>query len=140
MARLIGAPPGYVGYEEGGQLTEAVRRKPYCVILFDEVEKAHQGVLDILPQILEEGRLTLKLTARAKSFLANEDYDPVYGARPLRRAVQKYVMDPLARRLLDGTLTPGQTVTVDHRPTAPGDGRHPHADRNGAAQLSFTAS
>ena len=204
VARLIGAPPGYVGYEEGGQLTEAVRRKPYCVILFDEIEKAHQDVLNVLLQILDDGRLTdghgravsftnavilmtsnvgsqliqelagkssermrtevlvvlrkqfrpeflnriddivifnqlspqdldrivelqvaraqarlverrvsLKLTARAKSFLAKEGYDPVYGARPLRRAVQRYVMDPLAKRLLEGSVIPGQTVTVD---------------------------
>ncbi|PIQ84174.1 MAG: ATP-dependent chaperone ClpB [Candidatus Omnitrophica bacterium CG11_big_fil_rev_8_21_14_0_20_63_9] len=222
VSRLIGAPPGYVGYDEGGQLTEAVRRKPYCVILLDEVEKAHQDVLNVLLQLLDDGRLTdghgrvvsfkntvvimtsnvgshliqdeaaienpeamrrpfdsaqdgvlseaevrreitallrkqfrpeflnriddivifnrltskeldrivdlqvaraqsrladrrvqLKLTARAKSFLAKEGFDPVYGARPLRRAVQKYVMDPLAMRLLDGSLKPGQTVTVD---------------------------
>jgi ATP-dependent Clp protease ATP-binding subunit ClpB len=203
VARLIGAPPGYVGYEEGGQLTETVRRKPYCVILLDEVEKAHQDVLNVLLQLLDDGRLTdgqgrvvsfrntvvimtsnvgsqyfstqhtadstqrsnimdevreafrpeflnrideivifnrlspkdlerivelqvaraqarladrqisLALTARAKAFLAKEGYDPVYGARPLRRAVQKHLMDPLAIRLLDGSLTSGQTVTVD---------------------------
>ena len=205
VARLIGAPPGYVGYDEGGQLTEAVRRKPYCVILLDEVEKAHQDVLNVLLQILDDGRLTdghgrpvsfknavvimtsnigshlmqdeaaienpetmrrdvtallrkqfrpeflnriddivifnrlapadlnrivdlqvaraqtrladrrvmLKLTARAKAFLAKEGFDPVYGARPLRRAVQKHVMDPLALRLLDGSVQSGQTVTVD---------------------------
>jgi len=204
VARLIGAPPGYVGYEEGGQLTEAVRRKPYCVILFDEVEKAHQEVLDILLQLLDDGRLTdghgrvvsfkntviimtsnvasqllsahataltpqqreqivealratfrpeflnriddvvifnrlsaqdlqrivdlqvaraqarladrrltLQLTPRAKAFLAQAGYDPVYGARPLRRAIQKHLMDPLARRLLEGSLRSGQTVTVD---------------------------
>ena len=213
VARLIGAPPGYVGYEEGGQLTEAVRRKPYCVILFDEVEKAHSDVLDILLQLLDDGRLTdgqgrvvnfkntvmimtsnvgnefftsheprvtshekdqileflrrqfrpeflnriddivvfnrltpkdlgriveiqlsrsqqrltdrqihLVLTDRAKSFLAEQGYDPVYGARLLRRAVQKYLMDPLAMRLLDGSLKSGQTVTVD---------------TNGASELSF---
>ena len=204
VSRLIGAPPGYVGYEEGGQLTEAVRRKPYCVILFDEVEKAHQEVLNVLLQLLDDGRLTdgqgrkvdfkntvvimtsnagshlfseeqagkenrrrtdvmeivrrtfrpellnriddivvfshlstadlnrivelqvaraqarlsdrhitLKLTARAKNFLVKEGYDPAYGARPLRRVVQRFVVDPLAMRLLEGTLTPGQTVTVD---------------------------
>jgi ATP-dependent Clp protease ATP-binding subunit ClpB len=204
VARLIGAPPGYVGHEEGGQLTEAVRRKPYCVILLDEIEKAHPDVLNVLLQVLDDGRLTdgqgrvvsfknavivmtsnvgsqliqelaethaehlqgevtnvlrkqfrpeflnriddivifnrlaakeldrivelqvaraqqrlkdrhvtLKLTEKAKAFLAKEGYDPVYGARPLRRAVQKHLMDPLAMRLLDGTLKSGQTVIVD---------------------------
>ncbi|MBI3996695.1 MAG: ATP-dependent chaperone ClpB [Candidatus Omnitrophica bacterium] len=208
VSRLMGAPPGYVGYEEGGQLTEAVRRKPYCVILFDEVEKAHQDVLNALLQLLDDGRLTdgqgrvvsfkntvvimtsnvgsqvfstqptadstqqkeavldvlrksfrpeflnriddivmfnrltpkdldrivelqvaraqsrlterhvtLKLTNRAKAFLAKEGFDPVYGARPLRRAVQKFLMDPLALQLLDGTLKAGQTVTVDQNGT-----------------------
>jgi ATP-dependent Clp protease ATP-binding subunit ClpB len=205
VARLIGAPPGYVGYDEGGQLTEAVRRRPYAVILFDEVEKAHQDVVNVLLQLLDDGRLTdghgrvvsfsnavvimtsnvgsqliqeltgkpiermrnevmgvlrqqfrpeflnriddivifnqlseqdldrivglqaakaqtrladrrvtLTLTPRAKSFLAKEGFDPVYGARPLRRAIQKYLMDPLALKLLDGTLKPGQAVTVDY--------------------------
>ena len=214
--RLIGAPPGYVGYEEGGQLTEAVRRRPYCVVLFDETEKAHSGVLNVLLQLLDDGRLTdgqgrvvsfkntvilmtsnvgsqliqemaaqkpdamhrevmallrqhfrpeflnriddivifnrltpndlsrivelqvdraqsrladrhvtLKLTDRAKSFLATEGYDPVYGARPLRRAVQKYLMDPLALQLLEGSLKPGQTVKVD---------------RNGIDGLSFSGA
>jgi len=205
VSRLIGAPPGYVGHEEGGQLTEAVRRKPYCVILLDEIEKAHQDVLNVLLQLLDDGRLTdgrgravsfknavvimtsnvgsqllqdaqgrerpeslrrqltellrkqfkpeflnriddiiffnalspaslnrivelqiarsqarladrqvtLKLTGRAKAFLAQEGFDPVYGARPLRRAVQKYVMNPLAMRLLEGAVRPGQTITVD---------------------------
>jgi ATP-dependent Clp protease ATP-binding subunit ClpB len=205
VARLIGAPPGYVGYEEGGQLTEAVRRRPYSVVLFDEVEKAHPQVLNALLQLLDDGRLTdgqgrvvnfrntivimtsnvgshllqeeaaienparlrqqltellrqqfkpeflnriddivffnrlspevlhrivelqvaraqarladrqvtLKLTDRAKAFLAREGFDPVYGARPLRRVVQKHLMDPLAMRLLEGTLKTGQTVTVD---------------------------
>ena len=215
VARLMGAPPGYVGYEEGGQLTETVRRKPYCVILLDEVEKAHQDVLNVLLQLLDDGRLTdgqgrvvsfrntvvimtsnvgsqlfqqsaissqqsaqdpqqrrdiletvrgafrpeflnrvdeivifnrlspkdlerivelqlaraqarlagrqvrLALTARAKAFLAKQGYDPVYGARPLRRAVQKHLMDPLAMRLLDGTVTSGQTVTVDSNGSDP---------------------
>ena len=209
VSRLLGAPPGYVGYEEGGQLTEAVRRKPYCVILLDEIEKAHQDVLNVLLQLLDDGRLTdrqgrvvsfkntivimtsnvgsqliqeessienpealrrelmallrktfrpeflnriddivlfnrlspevlnrivevqvakaqgrladrhvtLKLTNRAKSFLAKEGFDLVYGARPLRRAVQKYLMDPLAMRLLDGSVKSGQTVTVDQNGT-----------------------
>jgi len=203
VARLLGAPPGYVGFEEGGQLTEAVRRKPYCVILFDEVEKANQDVLNVLLQVLDDGRLTdgqgrvvnfrntviimtsnigshliqelsddpdrmrcevsellrkqfrpeflnriddiiifnqlsaqdlsrivelqirraqarltdrhvtLDVSQRAKAFLANKGYDPVYGARPLRRAIQQYLMDPLAKRLLDGSIAPGQTVRVD---------------------------
>lgn len=217
VSRLLGAPPGYVGHDEGGQLTEAVRRKPYCVILFDEAEKAHPNVLNVLLQLLDDGRLTdgqgrvvnfkntvaimtsnigshviqeeralenpewmrqevtallrkqfrpellnriddvvifnrlspkvldcivelqvaraqarladrrvsLALTPRAKSFLAKAGYDPVYGARPLRRAVQKYLIDPLARRLLDGSLASGQTVTVDG---------------NGADGLVFTAN
>jgi ATP-dependent Clp protease ATP-binding subunit ClpB len=216
VSRLIGSPPGYVGYDEGGQLTEAVRRKPYCVILFDEVEKAHQDVLNILLQLLDDGRLTdghgrvvsfknvvvimtsnigsqliqeladapssdmrrqatqlvrqqfrpeflnriddvvifnrlshqdldqivelqvgraqarladrnvsLKLTDRAKTFLAKAGFDPIYGARPLRRAVQRYVIDPLATRLLEGSVRPGQTVTVD---------------QNGADSLTFNGS
>ncbi|MBI3320825.1 MAG: ATP-dependent chaperone ClpB [Candidatus Omnitrophica bacterium] len=217
VSRLIGAPPGYVGYDEGGQLTEAVRRKPYCVILFDEVEKAHQDVLNVLLQLLDDGRLTdghghvvsfknavvimtsnvgsqriqeaaaienpeamrrdvtalvrkqfrpeflnrvddvvmfnrlspsdltrivdlqvaraqarladrhvtLTLTDRAKAFLANRGYDPGYGARPLRRVVQQHVMDALARRLLDGSLKPGQHVTVD---------------QNGADGLTFSGA
>ncbi len=205
VARLLGAPPGYVGYEQGGQLTEAVRRRPYSVLLLDEIEKAHADVLNVLLQLLDDGRLTdgqgrvvsfrntvvvmtsnigsqllqderalenpeavrrdlnallrqqfrpeflnriddivfftrlspasltrivelqvtraqqrlaerrvtLKLTDKAKAFLAKEGYDPIFGARPLRRAVQKHLMDPLALRLLEGTLTSGQTITVD---------------------------
>ncbi|MBI3320590.1 MAG: AAA family ATPase, partial [Candidatus Omnitrophica bacterium] len=204
VSRLIGAPPGYVGYEEGGQLTEAVRRKPYCVILFDEIEKAHQDVLNALLQLLDDGRLTdgqgrvvsfkntvvimtsnigshllsdqwsviseqqkeqiletvrktlrpeflnriddvvlfnrlsdedlarivelqvaraqarladrrvtLRVTPKAKAFLSKVGYDPVYGARPLKRAVQKYVIDPLAKRLIDGSLSSGASVKVD---------------------------
>jgi ATP-dependent Clp protease ATP-binding subunit ClpB len=232
VSRLIGAPPGYVGYDEGGQLTEAVRRRPYCVILFDEAEKAHQDVLNVLLQLLDEGRLTdgqgrvvsfkntvvmmtsnvgshliqeesrienpeqmrrelmvllrqqfrpeflnriddivvfnrlspqvlnrivdlqvaraqarltdrhvtLNLTDRAKSFLAKEGYDPVYGARPLRRAVQKYLMDPLAMRLLDGSLKSGQTVTVD-RPTLLRSGYEAaQAGQNGSDGLTFKGS
>ncbi|MBI3323928.1 MAG: ATP-dependent chaperone ClpB [Candidatus Omnitrophica bacterium] len=216
VSRLIGAPPGYVGYEEGGQLTEPVRRKPYCVILFDEVEKAHRDVTNVLLQLLDDGRLTdgqgrtvsfkntvvimtsnvgsemfstqppadsapqrrhvlealraqfrpeflnrideivifnrlgdealarivdlqiakaqgrlaqrrvqLALTPRAKTFLAREGYDPSYGARPLRRTIQRYVIDPLAKRLLEGSIKPGQTVAVD---------------ANGADGLQFNAS
>ncbi|MEP6600823.1 MAG: ATP-dependent chaperone ClpB [Nitrospirota bacterium] len=205
VARLIGAPPGYVGYEEGGQLSEAVRRRPYIVVLFDEIEKAHQDVLNILLQVLDDGRLTdgkgrtvdfknavvimtsnvgsreiqeaaaagdeakmrqramevlrehfrpeflnriddivvfrplspaelgeivdlqvkqlaqrleanhitLALTDRAKQHLAVTGYDPVYGARPLKRLIQREILNPLALKLLDGTVQPGQTVKVD---------------------------
>jgi len=205
VARLIGAPPGYVGYEEGGQLSEAVRRRPYIVVLFDEIEKAHQDVLNILLQVLDDGRLTdgkgrtvdfknavvimtsnvgsreiqeaaaagdetkmrqramevlrehfrpeflnriddivvfrpltpaelgeivdlqvkqlakrleanhitLVLTDRAKQHLALTGYDPVYGARPLKRLIQREILNPLALKLLDGTVQQGQTVKVD---------------------------
>ncbi|HYV47901.1 MAG TPA: AAA family ATPase, partial [Myxococcaceae bacterium] len=183
VARLIGAPPGYVGYDEGGQLTEAVRRRPYSVILFDEIEKAHHDVFNVLLQILDEGRLTdsqgrtvdfkntvlimtsntqdlkgtfrpeflnrvdeivefqalqrsdmnaivdlqvqrlrklleekrlaLELADGAREFLAERGYDPAYGARPLKRAVQKYLQDPLAMKVLSGELVPGETVVVD---------------------------
>jgi len=202
VARLIGAPPGYVGYEEGGYLTETVRRRPYTVILFDEMEKAHADVFNILLQLLDEGRLTdgqgrtvdfknaliimtsnlgsqyiqedlddaeirekigdllkrtfrpeflnrvdetvtfhrlglvqikqivgiqlahlqrrlttrkleLSVTDRAKEYLAREGFDPVYGARPLKRAIQRLVQDPLARRLLDGEFQEGDQVLVD---------------------------
>ncbi len=205
VARLIGAPPGYVGYEEGGQLTEAVRRRPYSVVLFDEIEKAHQDVLNVLLQLLDDGRLTdgkgrtvdfkntviimtsniasreiqeeaasgdetemraralevlrghfrpeflnriddivmfhpltqeqlaaivelqvkqlgrrleehhiqLVLTDEAKEHLALTGYDAVYGARPLKRMIQREILNPLAIKLLDGTLKEGQTVRVD---------------------------
>lgn len=204
VSRLIGAPPGYVGFEEGGQLTEAVRRRPYCVLLLDEIEKAHTDVFNILLQILDDGRLTdgqgrtvdfkntiiimtsnlgsqviqelggrddeemrrrvmeavrihfrpeflnrvdeilifhtlslvqikqiveiqlkrvgkrladrkldLEVTDAAKDFLAKEGYDPVFGARPLRRAIQRVLLDPLARRLLEHEFAEGDTVRVD---------------------------
>ncbi len=207
VSRLIGAPPGYVGYEEGGQLTEAVRRKPYSVVLFDEVEKAHPDVFNVLLQVLDDGRITdsqgrtvdfkntiiiltsnlgseyllggvnadgtvdpqakaqveallrrsfrpeflnrldeivfykpltrenvtkildlqiaglnrrlaqqqitCSLTERAKAFLVDAAYDPQFGARPLRRYVQHTVETMLSRKLLQGDVTPGQTVTVD---------------------------
>jgi ATP-dependent Clp protease ATP-binding subunit ClpB len=188
VARLIGAPPGYVGYEEGGQLTEAVRRRPYSVILLDEIEKAHNEVFDVLLQILDDGRLTdgqgrtvdfrntvlimtsnlrsreqmreffrpeflnridevvefkaltkdqlaeivdlqlerlrarlgergigLELTDDAKQALADAGWDPTYGARPLKRAIQRLVENPLALRLLEGDFTDGDTVRVDAR-------------------------
>jgi ATP-dependent Clp protease ATP-binding subunit ClpB len=186
VARLIGAPPGYVGYEEGGQLTEAVRRRPYSVILLDEIEKAHNEVFDVLLQILDDGRLTdghgrtvdfrntvlimtsnlrsqeqmreffrpeflnrideivefepltkdqlgeivelqlarlrerladrgieLELTDEAKQVIADAGWDPTYGARPLKRALQRMVENPLALRLLEGEFSDGDTVRVD---------------------------
>ena len=188
VARLIGAPPGYVGYEEGGQLTEAVRRRPYSVILLDEIEKAHTEVFDVLLQILDDGRLTdghgrtvdfrntvlimtsnlrsqeqmreffrpeflnrideivefqaltreqlgeivelqltrlrarladrgieLELTDDAKQVVADAGWDPTYGARPLKRALQRMVENPLALRLLEGEFADGDTVRVDAR-------------------------
>jgi ATP-dependent Clp protease ATP-binding subunit ClpB len=204
VSRLVGAPPGYVGYDEGGQLTEAVRRRPYCVLLLDEIEKAHADVFNILLQVLDDGRLTdgqgrtvdfshsiiimtsnigsqyigelgpadqeemrrrvmealrahfrpeflnrvddvvtfaslsrgqigeiveiqlrglrrrlaerhldLSLTQAAKDLIADQGYDPVYGARPLKRALQRRVLDPLATALLRGEFTSGETVLVD---------------------------
>lgn len=204
VARLIGAPPGYVGYEEGGQLTEAVRRRPYSVILFDEIEKAHSEVFNVLLQLLDDGRLTdghgrtvdfkntvvimtsnigsqyirdlgdkdeteirsrvndalrshfrpeflnrideiiifhplgmkqlkeiveiqvrhlerrlsekkigITLTDRANEYLANEGYDPVFGARPLKRVIQRDIQNPLALKLLEGAFKEGDTVEVD---------------------------
>jgi len=201
VARLIGAPPGYVGYEEGGALTEAVRRRPYQVVLFDEVEKAHPDVFNVLLQVLDDGRLTdgqgrtvdfknvliimtsnlgaeylaeggavedvreqvmevvrsrfrpeflnrldeillfhrltreqmdaivdiqmqrlqklladrkiaIHLDPAARTWLADQGYDPVYGARPLKRVIQRNVQDPLAELLLEGEILDGQTVTV----------------------------
>jgi ATP-dependent Clp protease ATP-binding subunit ClpB len=203
VARLVGAPPGYVGYEEGGQLTEAVRRRPYCVVLLDEVEKAHSEVFDVLLQVLDDGRLTdgqgrtvdfrntililtsnlgsqfiadptldeastqeqvmavvratfkpeflnrlddiivfdalttdeltqivdlqvqrlagrlsgrrltLIVTPAAREWLAVTGFDPVYGARPLRRLIQSAIGDKLARELISGEVTDGDTVVVD---------------------------
>jgi ATP-dependent Clp protease ATP-binding subunit ClpB len=172
VARLIGAPPGYVGYDEGGQLTEAVRRRPYSVILLDEIEKAHAEVFDVLLQVLDDGRLTdgqgrtvdfrntvlimtsnvrsidalrdvfrpeflnridevielqlgrlrerlaerrieLELTDAAKEALAEAGWDPAYGARPLKRAIQRLVENPLALRLLEGDFADGDTLRVD---------------------------
>ncbi len=202
VARMIGAPPGYVGYDEGGQLTEAVRRRPYSVVLFDEIEKAHPDVFHVLLQLLDDGRLTdsqgrvvnfkntivimtsnigtaetaentdareakkiilaamrehfrpeflnrideiivfnrlgqeeikkivevqvaqlakrlgerkitLSLSDKAKTVLAQKGYDPIYGARPLKRAVQHLLQDPIALRLLQGELREGQNIKVD---------------------------
>jgi ATP-dependent Clp protease ATP-binding subunit ClpB len=204
VARLIGAPPGYVGYEEGGSLTEAVRRRPYQVILFDEVEKAHPDVFNVLLQVLDDGRLTdgqgrtvdfrntlivltsnlgsdilaaqkegeesgslreavmgvvrgafrpeflnrlddillfrrltrkqmnaivdiqierlkqllserkmtIELDDRARTWLANAGYDPAYGARPLKRVIQRELQNPLASLILEGQIKPGETIHV----------------------------
>ncbi|MGA8580514.1 MAG: AAA family ATPase, partial [Bryobacteraceae bacterium] len=216
---MIGSPPGYVGFEEGGQLTEQVRRRPYSVVLFDEIEKAHSDVFNTLLQILDDGRLTdgqgrtvsfrntvivmtsnvgtgmveknaigfsvhakdtadddtrkrlletlkhqfrpeflnriddiivfntlsrehlskivdiqlrnvarlleerkmtLEVTPAAKDRIISEGFDPQFGARPMRRAIQRLVQDPLALDLLNGAFGPGDTVVVDARPDAPG--------------------
>jgi ATP-dependent Clp protease ATP-binding subunit ClpB len=186
VSRLVGAPPGYVGYDEGGQLTEAVRRRPYSVVLLDEIEKAHPDVFNVLLQILDDGRLTdgqgrtvdfrntvlimtsnvrsaeamrdvfrpeflnrideivefhplskeqiadivglqlgrveerlaerglrLELTDRARDALAEAGWDPTYGARPLKRAIQRQLENPLALRLLEGEFAEGDVVRVD---------------------------
>jgi len=157
VSRLIGAPPGYVGYDEGGQLTEAVRRRPYAVVLLDEIEKAHPEVFNVLLQLLDDGRLTdgqgrtvnfsnvvLIMTSNlpgdpaaffrpeflnrideivrfrslteadiAAAWLARAGYDPTYGARPLKRVIQRRIADPLALALLEGRYGEGDTVHVD---------------------------
>jgi len=207
VSRLIGAPPGYIGYDEGGQLTEAVRRRPYAVVLFDEIEKAHPDVFNVFLQIMDDGRLTdgkgrhvdfkntilimtsnigssylqdlgsrseqqlaeahervmealrnsfkpeflnrvddiiifnplgkeqltkivdlrledlrrlladrkisLELTPAAKELVFTEGYDPNYGARPLKRAIQRLIQDPLALKILDGEVLHGDHVMVD---------------------------
>jgi ATP-dependent Clp protease ATP-binding subunit ClpB len=187
VSRLVGAPPGYVGYDEGGQLTEAVRRRPYAVVLLDEIEKAHPDVFNSLLQVMDDGRLTdgqgrtvsfknvvlimtsnipggragveahfkpefinrlddivefhpltreqigeivelqvakliervrerditVELTDIARTLLGNLGYDPTYGARPLKRVIQKRLVDPLALAILEGRFVPGDTVTVD---------------------------
>jgi ATP-dependent Clp protease ATP-binding subunit ClpB len=208
VARLIGAPPGYIGYEEGGQLTEQVRRRPYAVVLFDEIEKAHPEVFNILLQILDDGRLTdsqgrtvdlrhtviimtsnlggalilersagaewaevetlvlaelrrhfrpeflnriddivvfrplgveelseivdlqlrrverlleerkirLRVTPAAKELIAQEGYDPAFGARPLKRSIQRLLQNPLALRVLEGEFDDGDLIEVDREP------------------------
>lgn len=211
VARLIGAPPGYVGFEEGGQLTEAVRRRPFCVVLFDEIEKAHHDVFNVLLQVLDDGRLTdsqgrtvdfkntvlimtsnigspqileaqqtgasyeqmrevvmgelrqhfrpeflnrvdeavvfhplasnqlvkiveiqlerlkarlaerritLAITAAALAYLGERGYDPIYGARPLKRLIQQELETPLARLLVKGELRDGDTASVDMKDKA----------------------
>jgi ATP-dependent Clp protease ATP-binding subunit ClpB len=203
VSRLIGAPPGYVGYEEGGQLTEAVRRRPYSVVLFDEIEKAHSEVFNVLLQLLDDGRLTdgqgrtvdfrntvvimtsnlgtqlwessstvtreavnrvlqdhfrpeflnrideivvfhslgrehlaeivniqlrrvkhlladkgyhLKVTDSAREYLAEAGYDPTFGARPLKRAIQRELQDPLALKILASEFAEGDTIHVERGP------------------------
>jgi ATP-dependent Clp protease ATP-binding subunit ClpB len=221
VSRMIGAPPGYVGYDEAGQLTEAVRRRPYAVVLFDEIEKAHSEVLNVMLQLLDDGRLTdgkgrtvdfkntvvimtsnlgshyiaesaagdelsegtrrqvlealrqhfrpeflnrideiitfhplsrehlaaivdiqlrglmkrlaerkvmVELTDRAREFLVKEGYDPVYGARPLKRTIQKHVLDPLAMRVLEGAFAEGDRVLVDRVDDGLGFSRVPARD------------
>jgi ATP-dependent Clp protease ATP-binding subunit ClpB len=184
VSRLIGAPPGYVGYDEGGQLTESVRRRPYAVVLLDEIEKAHSDIFDVLLQLLDDGRLTdgqgrtvdftnvvlimtsnlpgdpagffkpefinrvddivrfrqlteedlrrivdlqlatlvkrvadrrihLEVTPEAKDALARDGFDPAFGARPLKRLIQREIGDRVAMALLDGEVVEGDTVTVD---------------------------
>ena len=202
VARLIGAPPGYVGYEEGGQLSEYVRRKPYSVVLFDEIEKAHSDVFNVLLQVLDDGRITdghgrtvdfrntvlimtsnigsqfimdesspeqreakviealrghfrpeflnrvdetiifdrldreeltqivtlqltrvrqrlakqglgLAMSEEAKEFIGNQGYDPVYGARPLKRAIQRHLLDPLSLDVLEGTFQEGDVIVAE---------------------------
>jgi ATP-dependent Clp protease ATP-binding subunit ClpB len=198
VSRLVGAPPGYVGYDEGGQLTEAVRRRPYSVVLFDEIEKAHPDVFNIMLQVLDDGRLTdgqgrtvdfrntviimtsnvgshqiaagaplerimdelrrtfrpeflnrvddivafhqlgrdpldrivdiqidrfrkllrdrdleIELSPEARTFLADKGYDPTYGARPLKRAIMRYMQDPLAKAIIAGLFPAGETILVD---------------------------
>jgi ATP-dependent Clp protease ATP-binding subunit ClpB len=215
VSRLIGAPPGYVGYDEGGQLTEAVRRRPYSVVLFDEIEKAHRDVFNTLLQLLDDGRLTdgqgrtvdfknvivimtsnigshrileyrgafdgeeyrrmkdsvlselrndfrpeflnrldeiivfhalseeqlkeiveiqlaglrarleerhiqLRLTDEARTQLVRNGYDPTYGARPLKRAIQKEIETPLAKKIVGGEITDGETLLVDVAPNGLG--------------------
>jgi ATP-dependent Clp protease ATP-binding subunit ClpB len=196
VSRLVGAPPGYVGYEEGGQLTEAVRRRPYAVVLLDEIEKAHSDVFNVLLQIMDDGRLTdgqgrtvdfkntvlimtsnlgggadeatvlatmrshfkpeflnrideivvfhrlderhieqivglqvqkleerlaernlkLSLTEAAKAHIARVGYDPDFGARPLKRVLQREIADPIALKLLSGDFRDGDTIVVDASP------------------------
>ncbi|HET9665283.1 MAG TPA: AAA family ATPase, partial [Desertimonas sp.] len=184
VSRLIGAPPGYVGYDEGGQLTEAVRRRPYSVVLLDEIEKAHPDVFNVLLQVLDDGRLTdghgrtvdftntvlimtsnlpgdpldffkpefinrvdeiisfgsltaedltsivalqlavwrdrlaqrriaLEVSDAAMKLLATEGFDPAFGARPLKRVIQRQIGDPAAMLLLEGKVADGGTISVD---------------------------
>jgi ATP-dependent Clp protease ATP-binding subunit ClpB len=129
VSRLIGAPPGYVGYEEGGQLTEAVRRKPYSVILLDEIEKAHSDVFNILLQVLDDGRLTdnkgrtvnfkntiIIMTSNIGSHLIWEnmkEYNPQLGARPIKRLIQKNILNELSRKIISQDVAKNQLIIID---------------------------
>ncbi len=137
VSRLIGAPPGYVGYDEGGQLTEAVRRKPFSVVLFDEIEKAHPDVFNVLLQVLDDGRITdsqgrlvdfkntiiiltsnigqirIELTPAAVDHVVDKAYDPVYGARPIKRYLQQHVETLAARAILGGSAHEGSVIRID---------------------------
>ena len=138
VSRLVGAPPGYVGYDEGGQLTEAVRRRPYSVVLLDEIEKAHPDVFNTLLQVLDDGRLTdnkgrvvnfklrafnkmlekrgifMTATDDAINYLMNKGYDPSFGARPLKRVLQQEVLNKLSKEILAGTVNDGDRITLDY--------------------------
>src|SRR5207237_960250 len=116
VSRLIGAPHGYVGYEDSGTLTKAVRRKPYSVVLLDEIKKAHQDVFNIQLQVMDEAEITLRLTPAASDFLVDHGYDEHFGARPLKRAIQKYVEDPLSEKILVGEFARGDEIEVDVAP------------------------
>jgi len=137
VSRLVGAPPGYVGYDEGGQLTEAVRRKPYSVVLLDEIEKAHPDTFNILLQVLftpltkenivdivglqlksvtkmvaQQG-ITFDATQEAISYLAEKGYNPEYGARPVKRVIQKEVLNALSKEILSGEVTTDSIILLD---------------------------
>ena len=153
VSRLIGAPPGYIGYDEGGQLTEAVRRKPYSVVLLDEIEKAHPDVFNILLQVLDDGRLTdnkgrtvdfkntivimtsnigahiiqerlkdlneknrdqvLETTNNAVEWIAQEGYDPQFGARPVKRVIQRNLLNDLSKQILAEKITKDNQIVID---------------------------
>ena len=139
VSRLVGAPPGYVGYDEGGQLTEAVRRNPYSIVLFDEIEKAHKDVFNILLQILDDGRITdsqgrtvdfkntiiimtsnlgseyiLENKESAKKYIIDSSYDEKYGARPIKRFVSRNVETLLAHSIIMGQIKYNDNIIVDY--------------------------
>jgi ATP-dependent Clp protease ATP-binding subunit ClpB len=140
VARLIGAPPDYIGYGEGGQLTEQIRRRPYSAVLLDEIEKAHPDVFNILlideiivfhqlekahlrqivdlvlsrPAVqLEERRITIEVSLEVRDFLVEVGFSPVYGARPLNREVERRIENPLSLAIIDGRFRDGDTVIVE---------------------------
>src|SRR2546421_182541 len=141
VSRLVGSPPGYIGYDEGGPLTEAVQRKPYSVVLLDEIEQAHPDVFNILLQILEDGRLTdaqgrtvdfrhsiVIMTSNivAADIAKKTGAGFAMGARPLRRAIQRYIEDPLADEVLRASyMEPGSTVEIDREKKDGGDEEEP---------------